>query len=184
MMKLTALVLAMVCMANGAFASVVYDISEDNGLATVTGTITTDGTFGQITNANITAFDLVLDNGTYSSTLSLTNARLLWSNAYMDATSSQLSYNFSQSGSYFLFYENNNVGFWCLEGANDGCAGVNSTSIITINNNGSRVYNYGSARSGSYVLGTVSAIPLPAAFPLFLVALGGLGFAARRRKAA
>lgn len=35
------------------------------------------------------------------------------------------------------------------------------------------------------VLGTVpSAVPLPAALPLFLAALGGLGFAARRRKAA
>ena len=30
----------------------------------------------------------------------------------------------------------------------------------------------------------VASVPLPAAFPFLLAALGGLGFAARRRKAA
>jgi PEP-CTERM motif-containing protein len=34
-----------------------------------------------------------------------------------------------------------------------------------------------------FTIDHVSAVPLPAAFPLFLAALGGLGFVARRRKA-
>ncbi len=38
--------------------------------------------------------------------------------------------------------------------------------------------------SSAITISTVPAVPLPAALPLLLAALGGLGFAARRRKAA
>jgi hypothetical protein len=76
---------------------------------TVTGTVTTDGTLGSITTANITSFDLFLTITTYSQTRSLelstalaNGKQSLYGPDSFNAAANSLSFDFSQ-GIYVQF---------------------------------------------------------------------------------
>jgi hypothetical protein len=60
------------------------------------------------------------------------------------------------------------------------------TNYSFLNGDGSRIDlgNLGTSGNTFRITSSVAPVPLPAALPLLLVALGGLGIAARRRKAA
>ena len=50
-------------------APLTYNVNRTIGAGTVIGTITTDGTFGSLTNANINAWSLTLDSSLWPLTL-------------------------------------------------------------------------------------------------------------------
>jgi hypothetical protein len=166
---------------NSANASVVYDISENIGQATITGTITTDGNTGAIVASDILSWNLLLDSSSGSSTLTSSNSFLEQSSPAFVATPTNLSYNFNSG--WFIFFSNNRVAFWCLEGANGGCNGDPGTSNIAINENSSRVNFVSSPLTGTVLLGTIApAVPEPSTWAMMILGFCGLGFMAYRRK--
>ena len=161
-------------------ASTIYNIDETIGIAQIGGTITTDGTIGDITFGNILDWDLLLDDGVNSVNLSSSTSFIDTGSQHgFISTGAELSFDHSigtGSADYFLFYVSDFSTYWCLEGINDGCSGNPGTSNISIDGSG-----YVSSTLGINVIGT-SAVPVPAAAWLFGSGLIGLVGIARRKQ--
>jgi hypothetical protein len=165
-----------------AQAASIFEVSRSVNGATINGTITTDGTIGTVSAVNILAWNLLLDDGVNSSSLTTGNSFIHAASSSFEATSTQLLFDYSAADSFFLFYENNHVGFWCLEQSNSGCAAGYSTDRIAINSDGIRIrYNEADFIYGTEVVG--SMVPVPAAVWLFGSALAGLGWIRRKQTA-
>lgn len=161
-----------------AHASVVYKIFDDFGTATISGTITTDGTIGAVGNGNISDWNLSLVSGagTFSLTKSPLNSELFAGNGAFQASATELAFDHSVNH-IFLIRDFPIQNFWCLEGPNGGCFGNPSSSNVSVGGRFNQHVNSG--RTGLYVYG---AVPLPAALPLMAAGIGSLALLARRRK--
>lgn len=164
-----------------ANASIVYSVNESFGGGSITGTVTTDGTLGTISTISpFIDWNLTLSDGTNSSGLNSSNSFLYdvgqsfrWSSTATDLT---FDHTFGQ---YFLFFANDYVSFWCLEGPADGCAGYPGTSNFMVNVNGSRSALVTDVQPNT-VFTAQNSVPEPGT--LASVALGLLGIAASRKR--
>ncbi len=169
--------------------AITYNVYRTIGDGTVSGFIETDGTIGVLASSNITdwAFSLTAPNllGGSPDAISYPGPSLVFSGVVGAATvasTTELTFDFSSSGSYFLF---KGVGpdfnFWCLE--TDGCTG--SVARESLGFSTVLGFEFVASHTGIVVFANV-AIPLPSALPLFGTALAGMGFIGwrRRRKAA
>ena len=108
-MRLASILFAMLLMVGVATASpITYSVNRTIGTGSVTGTIQTDGTIGALTAANITDWNLTLNDGisTFILTgpLSGNNSHVFTTGNDVSATASALSFNFSGvDNGYFLF---------------------------------------------------------------------------------
>lgn len=192
-LKAAALALA-VCALSGADSAkaIVYNIDYvvvDNGLGdgngTITGTITTDGTLGEITAIHITDWNLLLQVAGLSGTLTKANSVLdgNTSFAFFTVTDTTFSYDHLQDGS--LFFNTNGGDSLCLSGRLGFCSDFSRTRIllpIPITGGIQSVLALSDPQQFVTYTADVSETPLPGALPLFATGLAGLGFIAHRRR--
>lgn len=179
LLGLTIGLLSLGAAATAYAAPITYDVSEAVGTATITGTITTDGAIGSISVANIVDWNLLLTDGVLSSTLD-SSSSFLGGTEPLFATATTLSYDHSATvaDDYVLFFANDNVAYWCLQGSSGLCSGYTLSSDIAINDGfGARV-TYADPQSGVNLIGAVVPEPNTA----LLLATGLLALAARGRR--
>lgn len=172
--------LAFVLFASPSFA-IIYNIFDDFSTATISGTITTDGSIGAIGNGNISDWDLFLDDGTnsFSLTKSPLNSELFSGNGSLQASLTELAFDHSLN-QIFLIRDFPIQNFWCLEGPSNGCFGNPSTSNISVGGRFNQHINAG--RTGLFVYGT--AVPEPTTLALMSLGLAIIGYKKHRSKKA
>lgn len=106
------LLIAAVGAATSVRADITYTVTETVGGGSATGFITTDGTIGILSTANILDWNLVLNDGT-NPTFDLlgplesgSNSRVVLGGSDLTATSTQLLYNFSATDRGDLLFQN------------------------------------------------------------------------------
>lgn len=106
---------AVVCSAG----PITYDVSQTVGVGSVTGTIETDGNTGTLAQTDITAFNLLVNNGTGTFDLTNSNAAPILNGSDLTATATQLSFNFGAGDEGYVLFEANNAPFqyFCVETA-------------------------------------------------------------------
>lgn len=155
-----------------------------NGVS-ATGSITTDGTVGVLSESNITDWLLSLDDGSGAFTLDGPSNSEVWLiGTALSATATDLLFDFSRSG--FLLFQNPSVGsgtnFACFTG-NSVCGGGTNRISITVGNFGGGVPQSGVQSIAS--IGSAAAVPEPSTWALMLLGFGFVGGAmrsARRRE--
>jgi hypothetical protein len=166
----------------GPAEAATYNIDFVDGVYTISGSITTDGT-SPVAAADISAYSLDFINSG-STIFQLTNSNAspstpLITGSDLTTTSTNISFNFdddSAPGSaYFESSGPYSIGFY-----NEFSASPLTTGEIEIGTPGNAdILLY---PTGDVVLGSVSTTPLPNALPLFATGLGLIGLIAWRRK--
>ena len=186
-MKLTSLLstlaISTFLAASASAAPIVYDVNRTVGVGSVSGTITTDGTFGVLSTANITGWSLSIDAGDANGAFLLQggiNSSLLVGGGALSADADSIDFNFGGSG--FALFQNPNIGssvnYWCVEGPNSNCTGLGQGETVTR-------LTYGVPHitvTGVEAIATVhgGTVPEPASLALVGAALAGLAMARRR----
>jgi hypothetical protein len=161
----------------------VYNVNDSVGVGgSVTGSIQTDGNTGTLTLADITNWNLVLNDGSRTFTLSsppnANNADLLVGTS-LTATASGLFFDFSTHNGSFVEFKNPATGsalnYLCLQDASGACSSNPSDFVIRVDPD-SLIF---ASESGKVEIAT--AVPEPASVALLLAGLAGLGFLRRRK---
>lgn len=181
-MKTIALLLATAgaaVMTTPALAEV-YDVDiSGNGLSAI-GTITTDGTLGVLSAANVTAFGITIDDGDSSFFLDgYGNAQLDVTGSGFTATATGLFFDFSGTG-YALFqnpFIGSGINFLCFAGSL--CGGDSNRISITVDEFGGGIAQTGIQQVATRAGGVV---PEPATWAMMIGGLGLAGGALRTRR--
>jgi len=170
--------IAMAAMTSAAHATTVYTLSGQGiGSATATGTITTDGTLGVLTQANITGVNItVADGGGSAAVDSFTTL----SGTDLTATASGLFFDYGGGSSeYFVTFSSDTTSAYCIATGSPTCSGVPDSEVIEVNS----VIHQGPSLAGSTVEIATAGVPEPATWAMVLVGFGLAGAAMRRRTA-
>jgi len=172
------------CVVGGQASATVYNVNIDVGPTNVSGTITTDGTTGTLSEANITAFALVLHENSITHQLfgvASSGSQPPFVLTAFSATTTGLLWDFGAAGQWLDFF------------AFDAAFALNNAHFVPLCSTGNNYCtSYGlapnevfntSPQSGVVQFASVVAeTPLPAALPLFANGIGALGLLAWRRK--
>jgi len=169
---------AVIALAGSAqAASIQYFVNITQGAASITGSITTDGTIGAIGAGNLTDWNLLLNDGSSSFNLTHGNS-VVYTNSAFIASSSYLSFDYSSN--HIALIQNPSIGssinYWCMDGVSNYCsAGPASSNNWRLN--GQLISN--GAYSGVHA---IAAVPEPTTYAMLGAGLGLLAFTARRKK--
>jgi len=173
-------------MASTAFISradaspITYDIFDQIGIFTVTGTVTTDGTIGLVSAGSFLNWNISLNkNGTAVNTLINGNSFI---DGALTASATALTLNHDDFFARFGIVMFGGSYFWCA-GVTCNGALVPAAYVSTSEGAGS------ASRSGVVQYGTlaVPAVPEPSTWAMMLIGFAGagyLGFRKSRRRAA
>lgn len=179
-----AILASVVACASPLSASTVYAVSDVVGAVTLGGTITTDGTIGVLTVANIVDFDVSFTGiGTTHITKS-TNIRpsFIGGNA-LTATLGGLFFNFSGTGFFNIQISGVSASQWVMCGSTgSSCTPLNNWFVNGGGSSGVFNNEVGVVEVAIGPGDPAAATPLPAALPLFATGLGALGLIGWRRK--
>ncbi len=182
MRSLKTLLLAASCIAGATSAhAITYTGSHAVGPGSVNISITTDGTLGVLSSANVTAWSFTMTNAGGTETINTGNSSFtfLSGNAFQ-ATAADIVFDYTAIG--HMQWDNfNQLGneAYCLDtpGAAFTCIGAPPGETIVVNGTLNEV-----DRAGRFVLGTAGAVvPEPASWALMISGFGLIGAAARRR---
>lgn len=163
-----------------AFASsITYTVNENFPAFTAQGTITTDGTLGTLTTANILSFDLSL-------TISFVSASFTNGGSFIaqiegtdvTATASGLFYDFGGPVSFFNLGSSTDETFLCFGNAG-GCAGSGGMTAVTASIAG--LVGLSPTQSGEVQIAAVTAVPEPPTLALLGSGLFGVAAVLRKR---
>lgn len=177
-------------MSSAEATTITYNVFDQidvgNSAIIVTGEITTDGTFGGISAANILDYQLT---ATYNNVVLTTFQpdsfhQISSSSNGLSASATALTFDASIADAYLRFKDSPFNEYYCLQGSLGLCNFVPVSGQHYLNSN---MGGGGGELSGVFQLGTVSAVPGPivgAGLPGILMAFGGLITWRRRRMAA
>jgi hypothetical protein len=192
--------LASLAMAStSAYAAVTFNVNIPGGMSDyVTGTITTDGTIGDLTTANITGWNLTVfgSNAVTTTLVSGNGTALRVGGNALEATATELLFDFSDTNSAYLIVGRTPLfqggSYFCASGTpgyQDGvptaegeapCFAGISAVPISFSDPSTRLSG---AIADVRVLGTVAAVPEPASWLMMISGFGLIGAGMRRRRA-
>lgn len=159
----------------------VYVVNLSGGGGTATGTISTDGTIGALSVANITGWSLDLTSGANDAAIKSSGAsRVRMFGSGLTATSAGLFFDFSATN-YAIFELWPSVGtlnFLCFTGGVN-CGGATNQISIGASNEVSTVAKTGVQQIAA--VASVASVPEPASWALMIGGLGLVGMSMRRR---
>jgi hypothetical protein len=179
---LACLVLVVSSFGGQIASATVYDlVNQGIDPATATGTITTDGTFGVLSQSNITGLDIAVSDGTNSFTLTLPDLQI--SGADLFATASGLFFNYVgvDGGSLLALNVGSTVNAYCIASAGglpcfDG--GTVSTEGLAV----ASVAYQGAIQTGEVQIAAVAAIPEVSTWAMMILGFVGVGLMAGRTR--
>jgi hypothetical protein len=162
-----------------------YNVNFTVGSGSVHGFIETNGAVGTLSVGDIVSWNLLLNDGVSTFDLMGTsNSAVGVVGTSLSATTTDLSFNFSNSTEDYVLFQNPSLGsginFLCFEGVNNNCSG-NSSSLNLATAEGFENIQV-LPEQGNQIVGIVgtSATPEPSSLLLFGTSL--LGLAPFRRK--
>ncbi len=163
-------------------APIVYDVSLPSPSTwTLAGTITTDGTIGALSLADITAFDLTATNSSTTSSCSSGSGCALYGSSAFSGSATQLTWDFGESPQPEAVFNLPTGGYICFGPSNGDCAFGNQGNVAAYSFGGNTAQTY----TGVQVIGSVAAtaaVPEPATWAMMIVGFGAVGGAMRQRK--
>ena len=187
-----------VAITNASYAGVIYNVSISDGASTtLTGTISTDGVFGSLAQADIVAVDLTFStNGLPNPSYTLNGPVLLTGAngsifdflAGINATSTNLSMQTNTPNSYLVFTLpnlQNQLGFFSNVNNNPNpYVGLSQVSVPNPPYYVSAYSNQLPTDGNTWIFATAAptAVPEPSTFALLTFGSGGLAFGACRRR--
>lgn len=157
----------------------------------LTGTITTNGHTGALSTSDILSFDLTINAFGTVATLTPSNSQVLVQGVDLFATTTTLSFNYGDTSPGVPFCCDANAGrlaFFNSPNPSDFSvqfisAGYIAASVgyLTLGSNFLGSVLYLESSSSDQI---IASSPLPAAFPLFVTGIVGLGWLAKRRPVA
>jgi hypothetical protein len=169
--------------ASEASATIVYTAHDALGTAgLVTGTITTDGVLGALGSGDFVSWDLTLNDGTTTATLTNLNS-ILFINGNVTAAATALQFDFNGDGELMNFFSSSACSTeWSFEttGSGTGCNGTSGNEEGVLASGTLQA----SPESGEVTFATAGGVPEPATWVAMLLGFVGLGAAMRssRRK--
>jgi hypothetical protein len=161
---------------------ITYDVNQTIGSGSVTGSITTDGTIGALTAADVIGWNLHLNDGTQTGDLvsGANGAFVVVEGSALAASLTALTYNYNfASGTDFYFGDTNSPfdGELCYTSYSN-CWGPTGVGLYNVHEDGLSVFI---SQTGTQTIASVSAVPEPATLVLFGAGLAGLAAFRRRR---
>lgn len=181
--------------AQAANATIVYTFNDPVGaVGAITGTVTTDGSTGAISAANILAWNLMVQGNGASLNLTDGNSGVFGGGTALTATATDMRFNFSDpSPSYLLFQVSfgNSHQYACFASTffnSTPCYQGYSAVPVYSGDSTAQYTGEGSQTvvTGDRVIGTVrgGVVPEPATWTMLLAGFAAVGLAQRRRVAA
>lgn len=160
---------------------ITYTLNDAVGSGGITGTITTNGAIGTLSESDLTAWNVIVSDGTNAFDLTGTNSTLSVGGADLSASTTQLLFDFGDVAGGYLFMQSPQIGengpYACFISNFPGCF---ETSAIVLNSTFGTdgPGNPYAAMTGDQVIG--SAIPEPGT--VLLLGMGLAGFLAIGRR--
>jgi hypothetical protein len=185
-MRLSLLAAAAVLCASTLAAratSITYNVDIAYSNVSAVGTITTDGTIGNISASNISGFNIVISEGSSSEDVTYAS-NLKYIVGGTTASASGLFFDFSSPDYLLIQGPSPDLGYLCLQGPAGGCDGngdTNTVGNISIQEPLTNIAGVAQNMSGVQEFATTgAATPEPSS--LALLGTGILGFAGLMRK--
>lgn len=128
--------LLLLSLSTASYSGPTYNVNSIIGVGSVTGTIETDGTIGVLATANILNWNLVLNDGSSTFTITGNNSAVLVQGSALTTTTTQILFDFSTTAIGFVLFQNPSIGsginFWCLESATGNCANNPSAETVRL----------------------------------------------------
>ncbi|TRW17119.1 PEPxxWA-CTERM sorting domain-containing protein [Glacieibacterium frigidum] len=156
-------------------AALVYTGTRTVGVNTATISITTDGSFGVLTEANITDFFVTLTSPSRTTSVAYADQAPQLSGGGLSASDRHLTFDFASDGFFAMLFFGR--GAYCLDGAASAvtCLGQAPSETVLFFGPGGNVT---APRTGTAII--ASTAPEPASWALLITGFGLVGAAMRR----
>ena len=147
----------------------VYNLwNQDIAPGTATGTVTTDGTFGVLSQSNITSLNITVADPTNSFTLTFLD--LLFFGSDLSATASGLFFNFSGvDGGVFAAVNFATLNGYCVASSPQSCEFTPASEALLVAN---QLFQ-GPVQTGEVQI-AVAAVPEPSTWAMLLIGFAGI----------